>query len=352
LNAIANLAHSEDAANNMAKDGPVQLILLLINEFIRDPNVLFACFSALSGLCRSNKNAISMADMAMKGLVNVIQNHAGDSRLLTQGFFFLANLCCDKAASEYVMTTGMIPAVLVALRTHRTDFPVIMRGLGALENVAFASKNVKEHMKQEGCIAGVNQIDEANPGKDDIKRACKATIDAINRTDVDLHSTPFMSLALQFEEKKSAREVFGDKKVEKNDSVDLPEEIRNFLLAGQLLMKHSNTAPPRPRHVYVDADLKYLIWKDPKKPVSSDCKMKVYKIKALERGRCTPQLQRKRMGKFLSKEECSFAVVGRERTVDLEAKSEVGREKWINALQALVDFKKGLKTLNTSFLSR
>ena len=38
----------------------------------------------------------------------------------------------------------------------------------------------------------------------------------------------------------------------------------------------------------------------------------VFKIRSVERGRCTPQLQRKTlMGKFLAKEECSFAVLGR-----------------------------------------
>jgi len=47
--------------------------------------------------------------------------------------------------------------------------------------------------------------------------------------------------------------------------------------------------------------------------------MKLNKIRTVERGRYTPQLQRKKWNRYLAKEECAFAIIGRERTVDLEA---------------------------------
>jgi hypothetical protein len=75
---------------------------------------------------------------------------------------------------------------------------------------------------------------------------------------------------------------------------ELPEATRNLLLAGVLILKHSNTAAPRQRHVYITPDLKFLVWKDPKKPLHPDNKMKVFRIRTIERGRCTPQLERKR----------------------------------------------------------
>jgi len=78
--------------------------------------------------------------------------------------------------------------------------------------------------------------------------------------------------------------------------------------------------------------------------------MKVGKIKSVERGRTTAQLQRKTlMGKPLAKEECSFTISGKERTVDLEADSEAAREKWVHALETLIEYKKSLKLAATGF---
>jgi len=118
-------------------------------------------------------------------------------------------------------------------------------------------------------------------------------------------------------------------------------------------IKHSKSAKPKARHVYVDAELKTLVWKDPRKPLHPKNKMKIYKIRSMERGRVTPQLLRKTaFGKFLAKEENSFAILGRERSVDLECKSEAERDKWISCLQALIDYKKATKAANTKFDSR
>jgi len=97
---------------------------------------------------------------------------------------------------------------------------------------------------------------------------------------------------------------------------------------------------------------KFLIWKDPKDKGVLNPKnmMKTFKIKTIERGRCTPQLLRKNLfGKQFAKEECSFAVIGRDRSVDLEASSEAEREKWIHALETLIEFKKGQKTVQSNF---
>jgi len=79
-----------------------------------------------------------------------------------------------------------------------------------------------------------------------------------------------------------------------DDIVELPQNIRNFLTSGALLTKHSNSAPPRPHHVFVTPDLKFLVWKDPKKPADESQMMKVYLMKGVEKGRATAQLQRKK----------------------------------------------------------
>ena len=170
----------------------------------------------------------------------------------------------------------------------------------------------------------------ANLRHEDVKKACQAILDAFHAHALDFAEipslTPFKDIEI-----KSARQLFGDE--QKEASSAMPDHIRNFLTAGQLLTKHSKTAPPRPRHVYCTADLKWLVWKDPKKPLHPDNKMKTWKLKGVERGRPTQQLQRKRFGKFLCREEGGFAIMGRERNVDLEAERREGPREVVRGHQ-------------------
>lgn len=111
-------------------------------------------------------------------------------------------------------------------------------------------------------------------------------------------------------------------------------------------MKHSMTAPPRPRHIYVTDDIKWIVWKDPKKTtIDEDTKMRS-QLRSVERGRCTPQLKRQRFGKYLAEEKHCFSIQGRERTIDLECSSEKDREKWVQAVEVLIAYKKGLQSAN------
>jgi hypothetical protein len=145
---------------------------------------------------------------------------------------------------------------------------------------------------------------------------------------------------------KSARDIFDADPEKDRKLVELPVPIKNFLLAGQLLVKHSKTAMPRPRHLYLSHDLEWLIWKDVGKgEIDMKQRMRIYKIYGVNPGRCTPQLQRKRMGKYLAKDDCCFSIYGadvyeEERTVDLEAPSAKEATTWIHALEVLVEYAK------------
>jgi len=139
----------------------------------------------------------------------------------------------------------------------------------------------------------------------------------------------------------------------KIDGLELPLVYKNFLLAGQLITKHSLKANPRVRHVYVTPDLKWLVWKDPRKPVDPKQQMKTFKIRSIETGRYTDQLKRKKtFGGYYAKEECAFAVCGRERSVDLEANTEGERDQWVTALRHLVAHLKSVKQQQSQFTSR
>ncbi len=102
--------------------------------------------------------------------------------------------------------------------------------------------------------------------------------------------------------------------------------------------------------MYVTDDLKYIVWKDPKKPLEAKNKMKIFKIRSIEKGRCTEQLMRKNiLGRWLAKDECSFAVLGRDRTIDLECATGVERDKWVDTLTLLLRYSQQQKIEDSKF---
>jgi len=351
LNTIHNLCYSKEAAIKMASDesGIIGLTTVLLKSNIKDAAIVTECYKALGALARADQNAIGMSDLTMQILVQTYAMHTTNAQVIAAGLRFLTNLCVHKECAEKVPAAGIVGATLGVISQHASDPAVLVRGCKALENMAFGSANVRDHMKKEGVLQAMKEIMTQNASRDDVKRAAQAVVDALNRMDQDVGEMKFTDLRPRIDKKKDAKSIFG--KDDKEQAKVLSQEIRNLLTAGALITKHSKTAPPRPKHVYVDHELKFLIWKDPKdKSLKEENMMKVYKIKTIDRGRMTPQLQRKNiMGKFLAKEECAFTVVGRERTVDLEASSEAEREKWIHALETLIEWKKGQKLAQSGF---
>jgi len=147
--------------------------------------------------------------------------------------------------------------------------------------------------------------------------------------------------------KKSARELFeADDEKDKKLAI-LPPPIKNFLCAGQLLKKHSKKAQPKSMHLFLSPDLEWMCWKnpDPNAKFTLKHRMKIYKLYGVNTGRCTPQLQRKRMGRFVTKEECCFSIYGadlykEERTVDFETPTPKDCQAWVHALEVLIEYAK------------
>jgi len=147
--------------------------------------------------------------------------------------------------------------------------------------------------------------------------------------------------------KKSARELFeADDDKDKKLAI-LPPPIKNFLCAGQLLKKHSKKANPKSMHLFLSPDLEWMCWKnpDPNKKFTLKHRMKIYKLYGVNTGRCTLQLQRKRMGRFITKEECCFSIYGadlykEERTVDFETPTPKDCQAWVHALEVLIEYAK------------
>jgi len=99
-------------------------------------------------------------------------------------------------------------------------------------------------------------------------------------------------------------------------------------------------------HFYLSPDIEWMVWKEPNKSeISIKQRMRIYKLYGVNTGRCTPQLQRKTLGRYNAKEECSFSVYGanlykEERTIDFEAPTPKDCQAWVHAMEVLIEYAK------------
>lgn len=223
---------------------------------------------------------------------------------------------------------------------------VVLTGVKPLENMAYASQPVRDTMKSQGVIPAMESIKAENAAREDVVAAAQTVIDVLNRVDFSFNDIDFLSFDRTRKNVKEIIDSAGPTNRIPDEIKEIPPKIKNFLTAGALLKKHSRTALPRARHVYVTDDMIWLVWKDPKaKVVEEETRMKIFRIRSVERGRCTEQLKRQRFGKFLANDRCCFSVQGRERTIDLEASDEKEANRWVNAIEVLIAHRKALQTL-------
>jgi intracellular sulfur oxidation DsrE/DsrF family protein len=339
LSSIGKLAYLKQYAEIAARLGAIVPAVAVLHDHQDNTTLLMECFHALSSLCRSEQNAAQMSEDVMRSLANVLTVHMGNMPFTFNAMTFLSNLCVTPAAAGGCIASDIVPVTCNVVASSLNDIPVLMRTIQAFQNLAISTNEVKHHLRGKSVINVMNDVKVHHNGKDEITNAAQRVIDAINRLIADsnysANSLPVLSRPVSVLEEKV---------------LELPESVRNLLVDGALLTKHSNTAPPRARHVYLTPDLKELCWKDPKRQIKEDQKMKVYLIRAVEAGRCTPQLRRKkRFGGFNAKEECAFAVHGRERTIDLEASTEEEREMWMSSINTLIKWFRDLREHNRNF---
>lgn len=348
LCAITNMAYSTATATQIAVDRPIECVLAAIRQHVNFAPVITEGFKALGGLCRAEANAVQMAEPAFNLLPKTFKASEGDVRALTATFDFLGNVCVHEKAAAFVPKTEVVRAALACLKEQRSRPPVQMRICQALNNMTFCSQEVRDYMKSCLVVQAMEQLIN-DTQRDDVREHAKNVIEGVNRTKAMESSATYVTMKKPVRITKSAKELFGDAMVKKLP--ELSREMRNFLLAGQLLKKHgaSTASAPKTRMLLISDDLKWVICKDPHQPVDPKQKLKVFKIKAIEKGRCTPALQRKRFGKFLAKEECCFSIIGRDKSYDMECESEANRDEWVAALQVLVDYVKLLKQANKQF---
>ena len=106
-----------------------------------------------------------------------------------------------------------------------------------------------------------------------------------------------------------------------------------MLRAGAVFMKHGRKGMPHRRQVKLNAALSHICWRDAEGGDAEEWRdMPLDSVVSLMEGKTTPVFKRTLSGKA-AKDDLCFSLIGKERTLDLEAETPGVRETWVVALK-------------------
>eukprot|EP00457_Paulinella_chromatophora_P000064 gb/GEZN01000064.1/.p1 GENE.gb/GEZN01000064.1/~~gb/GEZN01000064.1/.p1 ORF type:complete len:2685 (-),score=656.30 gb/GEZN01000064.1/:208-8262(-) len=334
LAAVAKLSHDTESAIALEEAGFLELVCQIYSRHSQVKALAPLAIEALQALARNKHNAAIIAEEAAHIIKAVWKDHPKSGRSVLGGMVLVGVLSAHTDVKAILPELELVEPIIHLCQMYGPkQKKILVSGLTVLYNAALGTEQCRKHLKDHNassfCEAELKKPE--NPAS--VMRLSKAVMDLLNQ------------------HMMKTRDVVIKKKQEhRRDS--LPRDVRNFLLSGSLVLKHAHTKTSHSRHLYCDADFKFLILKKPHEDVRKRDMIRIVFIRRAEAGRTTKLLQRKKLMKYVAKKELSFSIESRERELSIEAESEEMRDEWVHALNVLVAWQTGQRKMEADFYTR
>ena len=366
----------------LVQAGTIEALLDMLRRNMANTGIVVGSITALGRLATSEGHVRRMAEGGLLGLlVEALRKHVDSEAAVRTALLALETAALLPENIKELLRLGAVPAIHAAMGRWPGNADIQAIGARALalllqaqqaeldrarlEALERARREEEDRLRREAeerrrleaemaeALARLKLQDEEEAAakrraqqkvwEDDIKLKAMRAAEAENdRLAALVDKKPAAPVAAAPVVRKSARAIFEAEDDDEKPVFELDPATRQFLLSGQMLTKHSKTALPAARHLYLTQDLHHLIWNKPMTPIQAKNTMLATSVYAAVRGQTTPQLQRVRFGtKLAGAAEHCFSIFGLteegvERTVDFECKSLRERERWIEAIEQLI----------------
>eukprot|EP00808_Paulinella_micropora_P000667 g7204.t1 len=332
----------------MNRQNPLPILLVLLSKvYSKDDLVLTDICHTLNQFARNEEATNQMCEMVFKHTETIAGIHNSKRNLVMALLSLLTNIYAHEPCYASIPNTHTTDDILglITLWKDKKDHAVMKKACNALLNMAYGPGPVKEHMKMRGVLQSMKLLQSENQGTELIVNAAEAVVMALNPMEFDPSKYKDLRGLIA---KRS--EILNDKPDEEIKTIELDKYTRNLLTDGVMMLKHSKKAVPRQRILKVDQELKWVIWCElHSHEAEAKNMMRVDHVQDVLKGRSTPQLNRKRYGKYLAKDENTlWSLKGRGRTVDFEAESESQREAYANAFEVLIQYKRACRVMGAA----
>ncbi|GBG30413.1 Vacuolar protein 8 [Hondaea fermentalgiana] len=317
--ALKNLAAVESLREEIGKLGGVPTILSLWEKNMRSLTFLQEATTLFIRLSRSEKISEEITTKGMNLILEALEVYKDDVSFLVPAFTLIGHLAFAPANLTPIIQYGGVTVLIDSILEHPESKALVIRGIQSLDNLASTSAEHSKIVIEAGGQETIKEVAAAYSNDPEVVQVCKSALLSMQPTVERRRARP--------------RYAFGDRNEEFRPSGEDPlKEYRNMLKTGAVFTEWSNGSP-QTRHLLVKPDWKSIAWKDPKKGARSETSLYLRDIRHVRSGLHDGHKHRRRQ----ANDKCAFSIVARATSLDLEAKSEEDRRRWVAALSALIN---------------
>jgi hypothetical protein len=206
------------------------------------------------------------------------------------------------------------------LKSKRNQQAIVLKGIKAFQNLAHTDDFNRNTLKR-GAIEIIQDIQKLWINDSLLEASCKSAINYISNREKKAGLTFFLLDEIRFDGERQSQ------------SGEVLTQYKKMLVSGRVMTKHSYNASPHSKLIFVSGNLKRICWRDQKKQNDKLKFIEISEIHSIQKGRCSPQLQRRNaFGNFYADEDRCFACFSAEKNLSLECESKNERDDWVNAL--------------------
>ena len=316
--ALKNIAQEADFRSEIEKLGGIEAVLNALERHMDHRQLALEIIKLFVRMTMNKPASEAIATRGMHLILANINGRSKDAEFLTQSFILLGHLAFHDPNLKVIAQYGGVGLIIESICNHPESRELLLRSVQTLDNIAMANQEHAKIVTAEGGADAIRAVQDAYADDPEVYQVCKSAL--ISMTQLETRAA------------KPRRQFLGGQDEEIRDGEDPLKEHRNLLKAGSIMIEWSAPGGPAGRHVFIQSDFSALVWSDPKKNTTRKNTMLLRDIRLVRGGASDGHNKLRKK----AKPECSFSIVGRATTIDLEATSPDEAKQWIAAMGALL----------------
>jgi len=333
------LVHEANQVNLQKLDG-IGVLLLAMDLYNHNPNLVKYVIAALNRLCTNDEVSNSVAEQGMHVFMKAVQANLDDTALLSLIFELFGQLAFVKENIKLIVQHGGIKIFLQMMEVYGDDEELMCQTLNTLDNVASADEEYAAILIEKKGEEKIKEVLQQHPNDARVKMAGDSTLlsmTAMSKMKEQEGSKVgrgalFARLGNVVEIKKGTEQV---KEIEVAPDGDPLEEHRKFLRAGSELSVYEEGSKLN-KHMFVAMDWQSIWVKDTSSKTKVAKRLYLNKLKNITAGFGSGHYKKSK--KTSASEEKSLFVdsLNDNSKVAIECKTKEERDQWVVSLQILL----------------
>ena len=323
---------NEVTAPNLCTVRFVKVINNLLVDLVDDCETIEAALRVMQSFSLHQSTSSLIAEITSNALVRTAARHRNKPSFVLKLTGLIGSLAIFSGTMIHIRSAGAGMVLFELLSEYGRSAGVATKLLIALTNMMMSEKSFAIDLSRRGARRVVEPMLLQHQHEVHLRNAAQAFLSRLEGSDTDLPDLSYDALD------PSAQHLFLKQKF---NVPTIDQEHLNFLTHGQQMRYFPAGGRPEVMHVFSTEKCRFLAVRDlTQKNVRKEFALRL--VTDIVSGTVTKELQDKYMFKRSAVPAHSFAILGENFAISLEANSQGDRDKWVYVLRETVRWRKSI----------